>query len=196
MFTGLVEYVGRVAECARESSGTLFRIEAPFPGALDLGSSVSVQGACHTVVESGPGWFRARSMAETLARTTLGDLAEGSRVNLERSLRLGAELGGHLVSGHVDGVGRIARMDAQPTQTLLSVELPEGLARFVAEKGSLCVDGVSLTVGEVSRNTANLYLIPHTLEATVAGEYLEGGRVNLEVDLIARYLARLAEFKA
>lgn len=196
MFTGLVETVGTVGAAVKEPSGMLFTILAPSLSALEVGSSVSVSGVCHTVLESRSGEFSARSMDETLRRTTLGSLAPGSRVNLERSLRMGSEIGGHLVAGHVDGVGRVARLEASPTETRVELELPADLARYAASKGSICVDGVSLTVGEVSGRRASVYLIPHTLAVTVASDYIEGTGVNLEVDLIARYVARLMEYKA
>ncbi|HVP39092.1 MAG TPA: riboflavin synthase [Candidatus Saccharimonadales bacterium] len=195
MFTGLVEAVGRVTRADREANGLLFEIEAREFPELGTGASVSVLGCCHTVIAAEGARFRVRSMDETLRRTVLGDLKVGSRVNLERSLRIGAELGGHLVAGHIDGVGTVEEVEASATETRVAVRVPPELARFVAEKGSLCVDGVSLTVGEVSGSRANVYLIPYTLEHTVADAYRTGTRVNLEVDLVARYVARLLEFK-
>jgi riboflavin synthase len=196
MFTGLVQAVGRVARADREDNGLRFEIEAPDFPALETGASVSIMGCCHTVTAARPGSFTVRSMDETLRRTVLGDLAPGSRVNLERSLRIGEEIGGHLVTGHIDGVGEVEEVAASATETRVRVCAPKDLAPFVAEKGSICMDGVSLTVGEVEGPRFHVYLIPFTLEHTVAGGYRAGGRVNLEVDLVARYVARLLEARA
>jgi riboflavin synthase len=196
MFTGLVQAVGKVARADREGNGLLFEVEVPEFGALETGASVSIMGCCHTVTSARPGAFAVRSMDETLRRTVLGGLAPGSRVNLERSLRIGDEIGGHLVTGHIDGVGTVEEVEVSATETRVNVRLPDELAPFVACKGSICMDGVSLTVGEVSGSRFNVYLIPFTLEHTVAGGYAVGTRVNLEVDLVARYVARLLEARA
>ncbi len=193
MFTGIVEAVGRVAAAQREADGLLLTIEAREYPQLEPGASVSVLGCCQTVIAAAPGRFTVRAMDETLRRTNLGDLAVGSPVNLERSLRAGQELGGHLVLGHVDGVGTLVEVEATPTETRVTLEAPGSLSRYLAYKGSLCLDGVSLTVGEVEGRRARVYLIPYTLEHTVASGYRVGTRVNLEVDVIARYVARLLE---
>lgn len=193
MFTGLVEVVGRVRNAVPEESGTVLEIEAPGFPALDTGASVSVQGCCQTVIAGAPGSFSIRSMRETLDRTTLGALGTGQRVNLERSLRLGQELGGHVVTGHVDGVAEVEEVAPEATQTRLVIRVPAELSRLIAAKGSLCVDGVSLTAGEVDGARVALYLIPYTLEHSVASGYRAGSRVNVEVDVLARYVARWLE---
>ena len=193
MFTGLIETVGRVAAAHAEPGGLRLEIAAPGFPALAKGASVAIQGCCQTVSASAPESFQVRCMDETLRKTTLGALGPGARVNLERSLRAGQEIGGHLVSGHVDGVGVLREIAASPSETRVVLELPEELARFIAPRGSLCVDGVSLTVVSAEGRRAAVHLIPYTREHTVAGGYREGDRVNVEVDLIARYVARLLE---
>jgi riboflavin synthase len=193
MFTGIVSDLGTVA--ARE--GGRFGIRCGYPAAgVALGASIACDGACLTVVavaaEAGGGsTFTVDVSNETLAKTTLGEWQPGRRVNLERALRAGEELGGHLVAGHVDGVGCIAdtRMDGQSRR--LTIEAPAELARYIAPKGSVAVDGISLTVNEVDRGRFGINVIPHTLTHTTLGGRKPGDRVNLEVDLIARYVARL-----
>jgi riboflavin synthase len=156
-----------------------------------VGDSIAVSGCCLTAVGVEPGRFAVEAVPETLSRTTLGGWREGEAVNLERSLRLDQRIGGHLVQGHVDGVGEVRGLSPEGEGRRLALSLPPGLARFVAEKGSLAVDGVSLTVAAAEGATCEIALIPHTLRATVAGAYAPGSRVNVEVDLVARYLARL-----
>ena len=192
MFTGLVEEVGRVLE-VRPGRPTWVRIGAKkVLEDTQVGDSISVSGACLTAVELFPDSFAALLAEETLRRTAPRWRA-GARVNLERALKVGDRLGGHFVTGHVDGVGRVVRFDRRPGATDLYVEVPKDLEKYVAEKGSVAVDGVSLTVVSVRDRVFSVTLIPHTLEVTTLGELRVGDPVNLEVDLLARYLKRLLE---
>ena len=184
MFTGLVEGLGTVVA----SGHPRLRITAPpslLAGAA-VGDSVAVDGCCLTIVDLGSAWWEADVSAETAARTTLGDLAEGRQVNLERPLRLADRLGGHLVQGHVDAVGEV--LEPVPD---LRVRLPGDLARYVVAKGSIAVDGVSLTVVDVAGDSFTVAVIPHTARATTLGAKTPGTRVNLEVDIVAKYVERL-----
>jgi riboflavin synthase len=193
MFSGIVERLGRVESIERDASGgARLRILASFEPPPAPGASVAVNGVCLTVERTVEGVFHASAVPETLRRTTLGRLVPGGRVNLERSLRLGDELGGHWVQGHVDAVARIQSVRRQGQDVLVRVEIPEPLRRYVAEKGSVALDGISLTVASWEDPCAAVALVPFTLEHTIASEYEEGRDVNLEVDLIARYLERLA----
>lgn len=188
MFTGIVEELGRVA--SRE--GPRLRIEAEVVTSdAGIGDSIAVNGTCLTVVALGDGWWEADVVDETLARTALGDLAPGDPVNLERPVRPTDRLGGHLVSGHVDGTGRVldVRPDARAQRWRFS--MPPELARYVARKGSICVDGVSLTVNDVDDAAFEVALVPHTVAHTAFSATAPGDPVNLEVDLVARYLERL-----
>jgi riboflavin synthase len=192
MFTGIIIASGRLASL-RERGGDLeLGIEA---GALisriAIGDSVSVQGVCLTATRIEGAVFYADVSRETLAKTTLGSLAAGARLNLEPSLRAGDPLGGHLVSGHVDAVGRLVELELDARSRRLQFELPEALMRFVAPKGSICIDGVSLTVNEVSGRRFGVNIIPHTAEATTLGGLSSGDAVNVEIDVIARYIDRL-----
>jgi riboflavin synthase len=196
MFTGIVEGTGTVVALTHSGSGHGARLEvdAPWPpGELAVGDSVAVDGCCLTVVARTPGGFAADLVAETLRRTALGRLATGARVNLERPLALGGRLGGHLVQGHVDGVGRV--LDRRPAGEgeEVRVELPEELARYVVEKGSIAVDGVSLTVAAAGPDWFAVALVPHTLAATTLGERGPGDPVHLEVDVVAKYVERLVQ---
>jgi riboflavin synthase len=194
MFTGLVEEMGEVARTELTGAGRRLWIRAR--RVLEdtrVGDSLAVSGCCLTVVALEPGGFAADVVPETLRRTTLGSLERGRRVNLERSLRLDQRLGGHLLQGHVDGVGRVSGVESEGAGRRLALEIPEDLRRFVAEKGSLAVDGVSLTVADCRGTRCEIALIPHTLAVTVASTYAPGDAVNLEVDLVARYVARLLE---
>ncbi len=192
MFTGIVQGIGTIATTARRGGDLQLRVSC----ALDLtgvapGDSIAVDGVCLTVVDQGPDWFAADISRETVSCTTAADWRTGRRVNLEPALRLGQALGGHLVSGHVDGVGRVAERCEDARSVRLMLEGPDALAPFLAPKGAICMDGVSLTVNEVSGSRFGVNLVPHTLEATTMGDYRRGTRVNLEVDMVARYLARL-----
>jgi riboflavin synthase len=199
MFTGIVTALGTVREITPLGGGADMRlvITAPWPdaGSIQIGASIGCSGCCLTAVEIGPDWFSADASAETLGRSTLGRWRPGTRVNLERSLRLGDELGGHLVSGHVDGVGEVVTAAPEHGSTRIVFRVPTDLARFIAVKGSIAVDGVSLTVNEVANDTFGVNIIPHTAAVTSFGSLRPGDAVNLEIDMLARYVARLAEFK-
>ena len=193
MFTGIIVATGRIA-CLEPVGGDL-RVGVDAAG-LDLarvaiGDSISVQGVCLTVIAIDGARFFADVSRETLAKTTLGARTVGSRVNLEPALRAGDPLGGHLVSGHVDGVGRLVSLAGDARSWRLRFALPAGLVRYAAPKGSICLDGVSLTVNEVEGEEFGVNIIPHTHEATTLGELQAGDGVNVEIDVIARYVARL-----
>jgi len=193
MFTGIVQAVGCIADVAQRDPERRLRITAPgLPAArLRLGDSIAVNGVCLTVAEAGEGEFVADASLETLRLTTLGTLARGSAVNLEPALTLAEPLGGHLVSGHVDDTGEVRSVERRGESALLAFRVPEALSRYVARKGSVCIDGVSLTVNSVSGRDFSVNLVPHTLERTIMRFYAPGTRVNIEVDLLARYLERL-----
>lgn len=193
MFTGIIQAVGRIAQ--REDRGDDARI-AIDAGTLDLadvalGDSIAVAGVCLTAAALDGTRFVADVSVETLARTTLGALAIGDAINLEKSLRLSDRLGGHLVSGHVDGVGAVVRVDDDGGSQRWTFRVPAALSRYIAVKGSICVDGTSLTVNEVDRDGFGVTLIPHTLAMTTFGRRRAGDGVNIEVDLMARYAERL-----
>lgn len=195
MFSGLVKGVGRVAARTDLGKDQRFTIEvgsAALPP-LVVGASIAVNGVCLTVVTAAGGRFTADVSAETLAVTTLGNLRPGSRVNLESPLRAGDPLDGHIVSGHVDGVGHVMTVEPVGVSLKLAIEVPAALARYVAMKGSVAVDGVSLTVNAVRGARFEVNIIPHTQALTVIGEYRVGTAVNIEVDLLARYLERLLQ---
>lgn len=195
MFTGLVEEVGVVRGISRGRDSARLVVEAPGVTAeMKVGDSVAVNGACLTVVECAPRSFAADVMAETLAKTNLGLLKPGDLVNLERALRLGDRLGGHLVTGHIDGVGRIKRRREQDIAVLLEIEAPPEVMRYVVKKGSVAVDGVSLTVADVGRQGFLVSLIPHTAGQTTLGAKRPGETVNLEADIIGKYVERLLSF--
>jgi riboflavin synthase len=196
MFTGIVRDVGRIRDLAPSAQGDLsLSIEV---GQLDLsqtqiGDSMAVSGVCLTVVELQPRGFRADVARATLSVTTVGSWMAGRRVNLEPSLRAGEALGGHLVAGHVDGIGEVIACQGDARSQTLRVRVPEALQRYVARKGSITLDGVSLTVNRVEGAELELNLVPHTLAVTTLGELAVGDRVNVEIDLIARYVERLLQ---
>ena len=193
MFTGLVEEVGTIASVTRRGDGARVRLVAgTVRDDLAVGDSVAVDGACLTAVALHDDGLEVDAVAETLRRTTLGDRAPGDRVNLERALRLGDRLGGHLMQGHVDGTGEVAAVRPEGGGRVLRVRVPGELLRYVVEKGSLAIDGVSLTVAARHADGCSVALIPHTLAATTLGEAAAGRRVNLEVDLMAKYVESLA----
>jgi riboflavin synthase len=192
MFTGLVAAMGRVERAERRVEGMRFQIAAPL-GALELGESVCVSGACLTVADLSTGAFEADVTRETLERTTLGRLSQGDAVNLERAAALGDRLGGHLLTGHVDGIARVIGVAPAGDAREVEIEVPGELSRFIAEKGSVALDGVSLTVNRVSGARFEIMLIPHTLAVTTLGGIAPGRELNVEVDLLARYVARLLD---
>jgi riboflavin synthase len=200
MFTGIVTDIGEVVAVERRGDARL-RIATGYDvGGIDIGASIACDGACLTVVDKGVrdgrGWFAVDASAETLSRTTLGDWAAGRRINLERALRLGDELGGHIVSGHVDGLAEVLSATPEGDSVRYRFRAPANLARFIAEKGSVALNGTSLTVNEVEGCVFGVNIIPHTATVTTWGAVAPGDRLNLEIDLMARYVARLAEASA
>ncbi len=195
MFTGIIEGVGVVGGLEEHGADRRLRIDGDvFEGAvLGVGDSVSVSGVCLTANALSESGFFADVSAETLACTTMGELRVGHRVNLERALTPVTPLGGHLVSGHVDGTGTLLERRDDARSVRFAFEVPAALARYVAVKGSICVDGVSLTVNGTDKDRFDVNIVPHTLSATTIGDFATGRRVNLEVDLIARYLERLLD---
>ena len=191
MFTGIITDLGRVRRLHRGDLAELTIATAFDTSAIPLGASIACSGVCLTVVGVAPGEFSVQASAETLACTTIGEWEEGSPVNLEKSLRVGDELGGHLVAGHVDGIARIGERRPEAESVRFVFEAPEELASFIAPKGSVAIDGVSLTVNEVSGARFGVNIIPHTLGCTNFGRASLGQRMNLEIDVIARYVARL-----
>lgn len=204
MFTGLVTDVGRVVAVEDRAGLRRLKVESAYPVAsLQVGASVQHSGVCLTLVEfgerAGGSWWIVEAVPETLSRTTIDRWMLGSRVNLELSLKIGDELGGHLVYGHVDGLGIVKAVKQASAGWRVRVEIAQGLAKFLAEKGSICIDGVSLTVAAVGRDAQadwfEVAIIPHTLAVTTLGVLTAGDRVNLEVDLLARYVARMLEVR-
>lgn len=191
MFTGIITDVGRVVAIERLGD-TRFTLSTRFVLAdIPIGASIACNGVCLTVIALGEGTFSVQASAETLSKTTLGGWETGTAVNLERALRLGDELGGHLVSGHVDGVARVVAIRPENESKRFTFEAPPELARFVAPKGSVALDGVSLTINEVDGRQFGINIIPHTQIASTFGLLREGDGVNMEIDLLARYVARL-----
>jgi riboflavin synthase len=197
VFTGIVQAMGRVSSLDHHDGGCRMRFECPDlkPNQWQEGDSVAVAGCCLTVLDLDENGFSADLSGETLSRTSLGALDSGDRVNLEPSLAAGDRLGGHLVTGHVDGLAEVVSIQQAGDSRIFRFRVPEDLARFVAEKGSVTLDGVSLTVNAVEHDEFEVNLIPHTLKVTTLGELDAGAVVNLEVDLVARYLDRLAEMR-
>ena len=193
MFTGIVQAVGRVRTVEKRGADARLALDASGLGIDDvaIGDSIAVAGVCLTVVALDASGFAADVSPETLSRTTLGTLAAGDPVNLEKSLRLADRLGGHLVAGHVDGVGKVVAVHEDGAAQRWIFSAPRALARYIAVKGSIAIDGTSLTVNEVDGNTFGITLIPHTLAVTTFGARKVGDAVNLEVDLVARYVERL-----
>jgi len=202
MFTGLVREIGtiRKLEPRDGNGGSDLRLAIGFQdidrSRLGLGASICVDGVCLTVAALGADSFTADVSGETLRVTTLGGKTEGARVNLEPSLRVGDELGGHWVSGHVDGVAKVLALDRDARSLRVLLDAPPGLARYIARKGSVTLDGVSLTVNEVDGVNFSINLIPHTLEVTTLGSLSKGSRLNLEIDVLARYIERLGSLPA
>lgn len=197
MFTGLVTDIGTIRKAEDRNGLRRFEVESSYPlDEIAMGASIMHSGVCLTVVDRGEGergaWFAVEAVPETLARTVLGDWTEGARVNLEQSLKLGDELGGHFVFGHVDGVGEVVSVEPEGQSHRLTIRPPEAIARYFATKGSAAVNGVSLTVAEALPNgDFQIAVIPHTWEVTTLSELQPGSRVNLEIDMLARYVARM-----
>ncbi len=192
MFTGLVEELGRVRKISKGADSARISLDAQVvTRGMKLGDSVAVNGVCLTVVEFGSNFLTAQVMAETLARSNLGELQSGSRVNLERALALGDRLGGHLVSGHIDGIGSIIALEKKDIALLVSLEAPAHILKYVVEKGSIAIDGISLTVVGCTATGFQVSLIPHTAALTTLGYKKIGDTVNLEADLIGKYVERL-----
>jgi riboflavin synthase len=198
MFTGIITDIGEVARIEERGALRRLAIACAYPlESIALGASIACSGACLTVVATETGdegaIFEVDAAAETLARTTVGGWVRGTRMNLERALKIGDELGGHIVTGHVDGIAHLVSREDFDGMARLLFEAPRALSRFIAEKGSVALDGVSLTVNEVEGDRLSVLIIPHTLKVTTLGEREVGDGVNIEVDLMARYAARLAE---
>ncbi|GHF63726.1 riboflavin synthase [Seohaeicola zhoushanensis] len=193
MFTGIITDIGTVTQL-QQAGDTTARIATGYDTSrIDIGASIASDGVCLTVTALGDDWYEVQISAETLSKTNLGDWAPGRQVNLERALRVGDELGGHIVSGHVDGVAEVVAMAREGDSTRLTFRVPAQLARFVAPKGSVALNGTSLTVNEVEGDTFGVNLIPHTQDVTTWGGIKVGDRINIEIDTLARYVARLAE---
>ncbi len=195
MFTGIITDIGTVRAVAK-TGDTRFEIGTGYDvSGIDMGASIACNGCCLTVIEKGKEWFAIEASAETLSKTTLGDWREGTRINLERALKIGDELGGHIVSGHVDGVGEVIAITPEGDSKRFNFRVPHDIARFIAQKGSVAIDGTSLTVNEVEGDTFGVNIIPHTQTVTTWGGMRVGQAVNIEIDMLARYVARLTEYK-
>jgi riboflavin synthase len=196
MFTGIVTDVGKVERVEKRGDTHVVIATHYDVGMIDIGASIACSGICLTVTEKGHGddrWFAVSASRETVSKTTLGDWRPGDTVNLERPLRLGDELGGHIVAGHVDGVAEVTRVSAEGESKRIMFAAPKDLLRYIAPKGSVALDGVSLTINEVERGGFGVNIIPHTLKVTTFGGAKKGSMLNLEVDLLARYVARLVK---
>ena len=198
MFTGIITDIGAVQLIAKRGDTTIKIATVYDPASILIGASIACSGACLTVIakggHEGEAWFSVEASAETLSKTTLGSWTVGSRVNLERSLKVGEEIGGHIVSGHVDGVGDVVSAKPEGDSTRVKIRAPKQLAKFIAAKGSIALDGTSLTVNEVDGTTFGVNIIPHTAKVTTWGGVKPGDKLNIEIDMLARYLARLKEF--
>jgi len=193
MFTGIIQALGQIKRIEQQAEDCRFHIDA---GSLEMlsveqGDSIAVNGVCLTAINPTANGFEADVSGETLSKSTLGKLTQGNKVNLEKALSLSTPLGGHLVSGHVDGVGQVVKRYSDGRSERFEVEAPASLAKYIAQKGSICMDGISLTVNKVNGTIFELNIVPHTLDVTTIGKYKAGQEVNLEVDLLARYLERL-----
>ncbi len=196
MFTGIVTDVGQVRHLEKRGDTHIVIATHYDVSGVDLGASIACSGICMTVVDKGSAkdrWFAVTASGETLSKTTLGDWKVGDQINLERPMRVGDELGGHIVTGHVDGIAEIVRVVPEGESTRINLEIPVALSRYVASKGSVALDGVSLTVNEVDGRRFGVNIIPHTSKVTTFGRQKLGARVNFEIDLLARYVARLVK---
>jgi len=198
MFTGIITDVGTVQLIAKRGDTTIKIATAYDPAALQIGASIACSGPCLTVIakggREGDAWFSVEASGETMTKTTLGSWSPGTRVNLERALKVGEEIGGHIVSGHVDGVGEVASVAPEGDSIRVKIRSPKQLAKFIAPKGSIALDGISLTVNEADATSFGVNIIPHTSKVTAWGAIKVGDKVNIEIDMLARYLARLKEF--
>jgi riboflavin synthase len=193
MFTGIISDVGRV-RALKHAGDVRIEIETVYDTSdIDIGASICCSGACLTVVDKGPGWFAVDASAETMSRTKLGTWTEGSPVNLERALRVGDELGGHIVTGHVDGQCEVIGRREEGDSIRFDIRVPQEWASYVAAKGSVALDGISLTVNEVDDDCFGINIIPHTQKMTTFGNLEVGEKLNMEVDILARYIARLSQ---
>ncbi len=193
MFTGIITDIGTITDVVEEGDlrvriGTGYDTDS-----IDMGASIASDGVCLTVVDLGPGWYEVQVSAETVSKTNLSTWVAGKRLNLERALRVGDELGGHIVSGHVDGVAEVVSVVDEGDSTRVRLRAPDALARFIAPKGSVALNGTSLTVNEVEGSEFGINFIPHTKQVTTWGDVAVADPVNLEIDTLARYVARLAE---
>ncbi len=197
MFTGIITDIGTVQSVESKEGGLRMAIRTEFDlSQTDIGASIACSGCCLTVVEKSVNVFIVDVSAESISKTTIGAWGEGTRVNLESALKMGDELGGHIVSGHVDGLATLRGIASDGESRRLTFDVPQEFAGFIAPKGSVTLDGVSLTVNEVSGNSFGVNIIPHTLEQTTLGLLREGGKVHLEIDMLARYVARMMEVKS
>ena len=196
MFTGIIQMMGTVVDIDKQRGDVRFYIQSDFDlNTVPMGASICHAGCCLTVVEKNGDVFAVDVSAETLSKTTLGSWQVGTQINLEPSLKVGDELGGHIVSGHVDGVAKIVSIKPEGDSHRLVIEAPNVLAKFIAPKGSVALDGISLTVNEVNDNQFGINIIPHTWDVTTLGQCKVGDELNIEIDLMARYAARLMEYK-
>ncbi|MBD20886.1 MAG: riboflavin synthase [Rhodospirillaceae bacterium] len=193
MFTGIITDVGEVRKLERKGDMRVEINTRYITSEIDLGASISCSGVCLTVIEKGESWFAVEASAETFERTTIGEWEVGTKINTERALKLGEELGGHIVSGHVDGVAKITSTKVEGDSKRFEFEVPEDLKLFISEKGSVALDGVSLTVNNVSGSIFGVNIISHTQNHTTFSEKLLNDKVNLEIDMLARYVSRLLE---
>ncbi|MEL6563582.1 MAG: riboflavin synthase [Pseudomonadota bacterium] len=193
MFTGIITDIGTITEVVEEGDLRVRIATGYDTGTIDMGASIASDGVCLTVVDLGPDWYEVQVSAETVSKTNLPAWGRGKRLNLERALRVGDELGGHIVSGHVDGVAEVVSVVDEGDSTRVQLRAPDALARFIAPKGSVALNGTSLTVNEVQGAVFGINFIPHTKQVTNWGDVAVGDAVNLEIDTLARYVARLAE---
>lgn len=197
MFTGIIKTVGQVRELGRSARDTRYVIETDLlrAGFFERGASIACNGVCLTLVEKGPDWFAVEVSGETLSKTTMGEWQKGTLINLESSLKMGDELGGHLVSGHVDGVADVLSITKDGGSHRVRLRAPAALASFIAPKGSVALDGISLTVNEVDGAEFGVNIIPYTWDHTNFHDLVAGGRMNIEIDILARYVRRMLEYK-
>ncbi|PZP55522.1 MAG: riboflavin synthase [Micavibrio aeruginosavorus] len=194
MFTGIIIGKGKILSVTAQETDRIFKIRTPFDmTSVDIGASIACSGCCLTVTEKGPDWFTVYVSGETLSKTNLGEWVEGTEINLERSLRLGDEMGGHIVSGHVDGLAIVKSIETEGESWRFKIETPRELEKFVAAKGSVALDGTSLTVNHVEGNVFDINIIPHTLAVTTLGQRKVGDKLNMEFDMLARYVARMMD---